>query len=88
MAVHILVSGVVQGVFYRKSTKSMADKWHIKGWVKNLPSGQVAIHAEGNEHHIKSLIAWCQQGPANALVTEVLVKETIKLNCDEFTILI
>ena len=47
--VHIFVSGLVQGVFFRYFTKKTADKLNLKGWVKNLDDGRVEILAEGDE---------------------------------------
>lgn len=49
MAKKLLVEGKVQGVFFRKSTLQEAESLNIKGWVQNLPEGQVQIWAEGKE---------------------------------------
>lgn len=74
-AVHLLVKGRVQGVFYRASAKKMADELGISGWVKNTGEGHVEILAEGNEQDIKAFIHWCKQGPPKALVTNLVVTE-------------
>lgn len=70
---HIIVKGKVQGVFFRKNTKQIADELHIKGRVKNTDEGHVEIIAQGDENAIKKLIEWCWQGPSKAEVNDVIV---------------
>lgn len=70
---HLLISGRVQGVFYRAHTRDEARKRGLTGWVRNLPDGRVAAVVEGGREKIESLIAWCRQGPPYAYVDEVLV---------------
>jgi acylphosphatase len=67
----IRVIGKVQGVFYRASTKTVADDLGVKGWVKNEPDGSVLIEAEGTKDKLIDLIAWCKKGPAHAKVDSV-----------------
>lgn len=71
----IIVSGKVQGVYFRASTKSVADKLGVRGAVKNLPDGNVWIAAEGMEAAVEELIDWCQFGPSGAIVTRLHVTE-------------
>lgn len=71
----VLVSGKVQGVFYRASTVDEANKRGLLGWVKNLPSGEVILEVFGSEEEVNALIAWCQQGPPLAKVSEVKTTE-------------
>ena len=59
----IVVTGIVQGVFYRYSTKRKADELGLAGTVRNLPDGSVEIVCEGDEKEIERLIEWCRQGP-------------------------
>lgn len=73
--VSISVKGKVQGVFYRQSTKETATRLGITGEVKNLANGDVHILATGTEEQLKSLIAWCHQGPARANVAEIIVED-------------
>jgi acylphosphatase len=72
---HIIVKGKVQGVFFRKNTKQIADELHIKGWVKNTNDGDVEIIAVADEDAIKKLIEWCREGPAKAEVKDVMVED-------------
>lgn len=75
--VSIIVTGKVQGVFYRQSTKEKAAALGITGIVKNQPDGSVFIQATGDAGQLNQLIAWCRQGPPRAEVTGVQV-ETIE----------
>ena len=70
---HLFITGRVQGVFYRVSTKEIAQKLNLKGWVRNLPDGRVEIVAQGDENRLKDLIAWAWQGSPGAHVLDVLV---------------
>lgn len=67
----IIVSGKVQGVFYRASAKEKADEWNIKGFVRNEPNGDVYIEAEGEEDMLYKFIKWCNIGPARAKVEKI-----------------
>ena len=68
----VLISGRVQGVFYRAYTRDQAVARGLTGWVRNLPDGRVAAVFEGNREKIESMLAWCKQGPPYAAVDEVL----------------
>ncbi|MBN1502333.1 acylphosphatase [Candidatus Woesearchaeota archaeon] len=69
--VHIIVSGTVQGVFYRSETKEKATELGLVGWVRNASKGNVEIIAEGPEENLKQLIQWCRHGPPNAEVDDI-----------------
>ncbi|MGB9734813.1 MAG: acylphosphatase [bacterium] len=66
--------GRVQGVWFRASTKEIADKLGIKGWVRNLPDGSVEVDATGNADAIEEFIQWCHKGPPGARVTDVSIE--------------
>lgn len=72
--VRLLVSGRVQGVFFRQSTRDMACSLGLLGWVRNLASGQVEIEAFGGAEAIEQLCLWCQKGPPAASVASVSVE--------------
>jgi acylphosphatase len=67
----MLVHGRVQGVFFRHAAAEEARSLGLRGWVKNLPSGDVEIVAEGPRRELKILAAWANQGPRLARVTGV-----------------
>ena len=73
--IHIFVTGRVQGVFFRQSTKVMAIKNNVKGWVQNLDDGRVEIVAQGETQDIDNLAHWCKTGPANSRVDEFELSE-------------
>jgi acylphosphatase len=73
--VSIRVSGIVQGVFFRASTKEKADQLGIQGNVRNERDGSVAIIAEGDDAAIKEFIDWCREGPRLSRVDKCVVKE-------------
>jgi len=84
--ISITVSGKVQGVFYRQSTKEKALVLGIKGKVMNLENGDVQIIATGTEEQLNLLIDWCKRGPSKAVVTGIDVKELSFQDFDHFTI--
>ena len=66
---HVIVFGIVQGVFFRANTKEQADHLDITGWVKNRTDGGVEIIAEGEKEKLESLLEWTKYGPTGARVT-------------------
>jgi len=73
--VKILVSGRVQGVYFRLFTQNKAKHFAIKGSVKNLPDGRVEIIAEAGSMAIEKFIKWCHKGPITARVDRVEITE-------------
>ncbi len=69
--VHARVKGRVQGVGYRNWSYSQAKLLKLRGWVRNLPEGEVEIVAEGPEGSLQSLLTFLKTGPALAKVTTV-----------------
>jgi acylphosphatase len=70
----VLVSGHVQGVFYRAFTSRIAKSLGIKGYVRNLSLGGVEIHAEGYKDKLEMLVDQLKNGPPESLVDNVDVK--------------
>lgn len=81
-----IVSGRVQGVFYRASTQKQAQQLGLKGWVRNLSSGQVEAIAQGDEAALTIFEKWLWQGPVAAKVTHVEVYEECVDDCMDFSI--
>lgn len=75
VAKRCLVSGKVQGVFYRASTADRARALGMTGYAKNLPDGRVEVLACGEEAKVMELIDWLRQGPPAAKVQGVDVQD-------------
>ena len=76
VAAQILVSGHVQGVWYRGFTQEAAAGLELSGWVRNLPDGRVEAFAQGPRARIEDLLARLRVGPYRAKVTDVSVTWT------------
>jgi acylphosphatase len=72
--VHAIISGRVQGVFFRMETKQAADRLGVFGWVKNQRDGTVEALFEGDQDKVNAVLEWCNQGPPSAKVTDVNVE--------------
>jgi acylphosphatase len=72
--VRILITGKVQGVFFRQSARQQAKSLKIGGWVKNLPDGSVLSEAAGTETSLSEYICWCKKGPPRARVTNTVIE--------------
>lgn len=70
----VIVSGRVQGVFFRYETRNEALNRNVKGWVKNRRDGSVEAVFEGDEEDVKYMIDWCKKGPPMARVKDVQVE--------------
>jgi len=68
---HVLVSGQVQGVFFRDSTRQKAEELGLAGWVKNTIDGQVEALFEGPSERVREMVRWCEEGPQRASVESV-----------------
>ena len=84
--VSIIVTGKVQGVYYRQSTREKARDLNITGEVKNMPDDSVFIVATGTDEQLNQFIGWCKIGPPRALVTDVVVTELPIQSFDKFSI--
>jgi len=69
----VRVSGRVQGVWFRQSTKQTAESHGVNGWVRNNPDGSVEAIFEGENNAVQAVIAWCKEGPQLARVDDVQV---------------
>ena len=67
----VVISGWVQGVCFRASTQQQAQKRHVKGWVRNLNSGQVEAVFQGGMLGVEGMIERCRHGPSGARVSQI-----------------
>lgn len=75
LCIHYVVSGRVQGVFFRASTLEKAQELGLTGWVRNLPEGQVEVLACGPKAALVELQQWLQRGPRFSKVSQVRHEE-------------
>ncbi|MFD9126985.1 acylphosphatase [Kitasatospora sp. NPDC059571] len=71
----VVVSGVVQGVFFRDTCRREATAAGLAGWVRNLPDGRVEAVFEGAPDAVGRLVEWCGRGPSRAVVEQRHVTE-------------
>jgi acylphosphatase len=84
---HLLIKGIVQGVFFRATAKKVADKFGITGWVKNTDAGFVEAMISGSKDATDQFISWCRQGPEKAEVTEVIITSKPETDFKEFEVI-
>lgn len=83
---NIIVTGLVQGVFYRVSAQEKAKELGLTGCVNNVDDGGVNIEAEGEEEQLKKFVTWCKRGPEKAQVTDIEVQEGELKNYSDFVV--
>ncbi|SFS07615.1 acylphosphatase [Halomicrobium zhouii] len=83
---HVFVSGKVQGVFYRATTREEARKRGVDGWVKNLSDGRVEAVFEGPEDAVEEMVEWCHEGSDRAHVEDVEIEYDEPEGFDSFEI--
>lgn len=87
VAKYVLISGRVQGVWFRATTKEKAEELGVTGWVRNTSDGKVEAVFVGEEEKVDELIKWCHHGPPLAEVEKVDVKPyTLNEEFQRFTI--
>jgi len=69
-----VISGRVQGVFFRMETLREAERRGVRGWVRNRPDGTVEAVFEGQTSDVTAVLEWCRQGPPLSKVTDVAVE--------------
>ena len=70
---HVLITGRVQGVYFRLKTRNEAKKYNVNGWVRNLSDGRVEAIFEGNKGGVDKLIDFVGRGPSGAKVLDLNV---------------
>ena len=83
---HLLIKGKVQGVFYRASAKKTAVALGLTGWVRNKDNGDVEALITGAQIPLQKFVDWCRQGPAGAVVNELIKTEQEEMVFDSFSI--
>ena len=84
--IHIIVSGRVQGVFFRDNARKKALELGLKGYAKNLPDGNVEVVAQGDEEKINELVEFIRKGPGIARVEDMRIRQKEPENFKNFEI--
>jgi len=82
----LTVRGHVQGVFFRDSTRRMAQRHDVRGWATNLPDGSVEVLLEGRRADVDAVTDYCRRGPRGAVVEHVDVRECEPQNLGGFRV--
>jgi acylphosphatase len=86
VGLHVRVSGLVQGVFFRAWAAERARSLGVRGWVRNAPDGSVEGHLEGDKAAVQQLVDLLHQGPPSAQVSNVDVAVTEPEGADGFEV--
>jgi acylphosphatase len=84
--VHLLITGKVQGVFFRARAKEIAKKYEITGWIKNTLDNKIEAMIYGQSNKINDFIEWCRTGPEKAQVDDVIIAHLPEIKFDRFEI--
>lgn len=84
--IHLLIEGIVQGVFYRASARKTADKLGLTGWIRNTRDGAVEAMITGEAAQLLKFEDWSRKGPDGARVDLVTVTPHDEITFDGFTI--
>jgi acylphosphatase len=74
-SIRLYITGIVQGVFFRNFIKENAEKYNIKGFVRNLQDGRVEVFLEGEIDDVKKMINLCNKGPRHSVIRKVEEKD-------------
>ncbi len=84
---HLVISGKVQGVFFRAKAKEIAEMHKISGWIRNAEDDKVEACISGEETALDEFISWCKHGPEKAKVEQVLVNYVRLKDFDRFQVI-
>ena len=73
-SVRLYINGTVQGVFFRMFVKENAEKYNVKGFVRNLEDGRIEVFLEGNVDDVNKMIELCKKGPRHSQIKNVQIK--------------
>lgn len=84
---HVIITGRVQGVFFRAKAKEVAAKYEITGWIKNTKDDKVEAMIYGQANKVNDFLEWCKIGPEGAEVDEVIISRLPEIKFDKFEII-
>ncbi len=72
--VRVYIHGTVQGVFFRGFIKENAERYNVKGFVRNLEDGRIEVFLEGNVDDVNKMIKLCEKGPRHSQIKKIDIK--------------
>ena len=82
----VVVSGRVQGVWFRETCRERAQAAGVAGWVRNRDDGRVEAEFEGPDAAVDQLVGWCRTGPPRAVVTGIDVTDVAPTGEHRFSV--
>jgi acylphosphatase len=73
-SVRLYIDGTVQGVFFRMFVKENAERYNVKGFIRNLEDGRIEVFLEGDANNVNRLIGLCEKGPKHAQIRHVEIQ--------------
>ena len=73
-SVRLYITGIVQGIFFRMLVKENAERYDVKGFVRNLDDGRIEVFLEGDGKDVDRMIALCKKGPKHSQIKNVEIK--------------
>ena len=83
----LVISGRVQGVWFRADCAREAEAAQVAGWARNLPDGRVEVVLEGTTEAVARVESWCWSGPRHATVTAVVGKDETPTGARDFDVI-
>ena len=74
-SVRLYINGLVQGVFFRIFVKENAERYNVKGFIRNLEDGRIEVFLEGNADEVNKMIELCKKGPRHSQIKDVKIKQ-------------
>ena len=74
-SVRIYIEGTVQGIFFRAFVKENAERYNVKGFVRNLDDGRIEIFLEGDTNDVDKMLELCKKGPKHSEIRKVEIKD-------------
>lgn len=86
-SVRLYISGTVQNVFFRAFVKENAEKYNVKGFIRNLEDGRIEVFLEGELEAVDKMIELCKKGPKFSQIRNVELKEEKLQDFRDFKVL-
>lgn len=74
-SVRLYITGIVQGVFFRMFVKENAERYNVKGFVRNLDDGRIEVFLEGDTNNVDKMVELCKKGPKHSQIKNVEIKD-------------